>query len=115
MSDSAYEEAVLFETYHSMEPSEEELAKAIICPRCNGSNCAKSFHGVNVRGYLRGYGWKDKAGAKRDMHVYHLDNQDPYSKHRVPGEADHIRRQLKDQGKHDPKTKVFTPPKSDSS
>lgn len=115
MADESYEEAVLFETYHTIEPTKEELEKAVVCPRCDSHNCQKSFHGVNVSGYLRGYGWKDKAGAKRDMHVYHLDNQDPYSKHRVPGEKEHIRAQLKKEGKHDPKTQYFVGPKNSKS
>jgi len=112
MNEDEVAESILFETYHGMEPSVDELAKAVICPRCQGTECTKSFLGVNIRGYLRGYGWKDKAGAKRDMHVYHLDNQDPYSKHRVPGETDHIRRQLKDGGKHQANSKIFIAPKS---
>lgn len=108
MSEDEYGEKLLFETFHVMNPSEEQLKEAVVCPRCESGDCDKTFVGVNVRSYMRGYGWKDKAGAKRDMHVYHLDNQDPYSKHRVEGEKDHIRRQLKDEGKHDPNTKYFT-------
>lgn len=105
-------EAILFETYHTMEASKKELAAAVVCPRCNGNDCSKSMLGVEVKTYMRGYGWRDTAGAKRDMHVYHLDNQDPYSNHRTPGEVDHIRSQLKSGGKHNPKSKVFTATKS---
>jgi|AntRauTorcE11897_2_1112592.scaffolds.fasta_scaffold26707_2 DNA-directed RNA polymerase subunit RPC12/RpoP len=108
MSEEEYGEKLLFETFHTMNPSEEQLKEAVLCPRCNSGDCDKTFVGVNISSYIRGYGWKDKAGSKRDMHVYHLDNQDPYSKHRVPGEVEHVRRGLKDQGKHDPNTKYFT-------
>lgn len=107
MNRDEFGEAVLFETLHSIKPTANELAEATICPRCNSNDCSKSMIGTNIHSYVRGYGWKDKVGARRDMDVYHLDNQDPYSKHRVPGETEHIRQGLKDGGKHDPKTKIF--------
>jgi len=107
MSEDESGQATLFETFHSMQPSSEELAKAVVCPRCGGSECSISMLGVQVRSYIKGYGWKDRVGARRDMNLYHLQNDDPYSKHRVPGEKDHIERGLKNGGKHDPKSKVF--------
>jgi predicted nucleic acid-binding Zn ribbon protein len=107
MTEDEVNQAVLFETYHGMDPSEEELLAATACPRCNSTNCKKSMIGVQVCSYIKGYGWKDRAGARRDMNLYHLQNDDPYSKHRVVGEKDHIERQLKKGGKHDPKSKVF--------
>jgi len=107
MSEQEIGLAVLFETYHSMNPSEDEISKSVVCPRCNSTNCKKSMIGVQVCSYIKGYGWKDRSGARRDMNLYHLQNSDPYSKHRVPGEKDHIERQLKKGGKHDPNSKVF--------
>jgi hypothetical protein len=111
MDRDQFGEAALFETIHPVKATAEELAAAVVCPRCDGTDCEKSMIGVKIHGYTRGYGWKDKVGARRDMDVYHLDNQDPYSKHRVPGEVEHVRQGLKDGGKHDPHTKVFVPPR----
>jgi hypothetical protein len=102
-----YEELVLFETSHSMSPSEEELHEATECPRCHGHNCQKSFHGAAIHGYVKGYGWLDRAGAKRDMNRHKLATDDPYGQYRVPGEVDHIDRQLKNEGQHDPNRKHF--------
>lgn len=108
MTKDEYESKLLFETYHTMNPTEDELKEAVVCPRCQGSNCDKTYTDVHVRSYSRGYGWKDYAGARRDMNVFHLDNDDPYKTHRVAGEVDHIRSNMKKSSKHDPKTKVFT-------
>lgn len=102
-----YEEFVLFETSHSMNPSEDELKEALCCPRCSGCNCRKSLHGVSVHSYVKGYGWLDRDGAKRDMNRYQLHMSDPYASFRVPGEVDHIDAQLKRAGKHDPNSKHF--------
>lgn len=102
------ESNLLFETYHSMNPTEDELKSSVVCPRCSSNKCNKVYTNVTVASYTRGYGWKDYAGARRDMNVFHLDNDDPYKKHRVSGEVDHIRSNLKKKSKRDPKTKVFT-------
>lgn len=98
-----YAREVLFETSHGMKPKPEELKEATKCPRCGGHDCQKSFHGFAVTGYIRGYGWMDKSGVNRDMNLYHLDNKDPYAEHRVDGEVDHIKSQLKKAGKHQTK------------
>lgn len=108
MSEDDFESAVLFETFHAINPNPEDLQKALVCPRCGKTECQRKMLGYNVTSYIRGYGWRDKAGAKRDMHIYHLKNQDPYSSHRTTGEVDHIESNLKKLGKHDPKTKYFT-------
>lgn len=108
MNNNEFGENVLFETFHSMNPSDEELKNAVVCPRCNSSDCFKTFAGTSTHGYIRGYGWKDYAGARRDMNVFHLDHQDPYAAHRTPGEKDHIRSNLKKGSKFDPKTQYFT-------
>lgn len=102
-----YEELVLFETSHSMQPSEQELHEATECPRCHGHNCEKTFYGVQIHGYVRGYGWLDRAGVKRDMHRYTLANNDPYAQYRVSGEVEHIDTQLKKEGQRNPKKKHF--------
>lgn len=102
-----YEELVLFETSHAMRPTKKELREATECPRCHGHNCTKTFHGTNVTGYVRGYGWLDRAGAKRDMHHHTLINNDPYGQYRVPGEVDHISSQLKKHGQRKANKKHF--------
>lgn len=110
LPDELYEELVLFETSHSMEPTPEELREATKCPRCGGNNCEKNFHGTQIHGYIRGYGWLDRAGAKRDMNRHKLANDDPYAQYRVPGEVDHIDDNLRKEGQHDPKRKHYLAP-----
>jgi Zn-finger nucleic acid-binding protein len=102
-----YEEFVLFETSHSMMPSEEELREALECPRCGKRDAIKTMYGAEIHSYIRGYGWLDRSGIKRDMNRYTLANNDPYAQYREPGEADHIDSQLKKQGQHNPKTKHY--------
>lgn len=106
-----YEELVLFETSHAMQPSAEELHEATECPRCKGHNCEKTLYGSQIIGYVRGYGFLDKAGAKRDMNRFKLTEEDPYAEYRVPGEVDDIKRKLDDGGRHAPKTQTFVPTK----
>lgn len=108
LADEVYDELVLFQTSHSMQPTDEELYEAIECPRCKGHNCEKTLHGTQIHGYTRGYGWLDRAGAKRDMNRYKLAMDDPYAPYRVPGEVDHIDSQLKKEGQHNPKRKHFS-------
>jgi len=82
-------------------------APVIKCVRC-GSRCAKTLEGVQVTGYIRGYGLaRDRVGAKRDMDLHHLINKDPYSMHREPGETDQLADQLRRGGKHQKNTKTF--------
>jgi len=101
-----YESLVLFETSHSMEPTEEELAEALVCPRCNSTRCERSFHNGKVIGYTLGAGYCDKEGAKRDMDVFTLQNNDPYAQYRVDGEVESMVNKIKKRGK--PKPKYFT-------
>jgi len=102
-----FEERVLFETSHSMNPTPEELAKAVICPRCKSKKCTLTVYGTNTHGYIKGYGWADRQGITRDMNLHKLQNDDPYAQYRESGEADHIENELKKKGRHDPKTKYF--------
>lgn len=105
-----YEELVLFETSHPMEPTEEELHNATECPRCGKHDAVKSMHGAQIHGYIRGYGWLDRSGIKRDMNRHKLATDDPYAQYRVTGEVEHIDNQLKKGGEHDPKTKHYAGP-----
>lgn len=95
-----FEQHVLFETAHSMEPTEEELAEAAKCPRCNSRDCAITVYGSDVVSFIKGYGWADKDGARRDMNLFHLTQDDPYAQYRVPGEVDDMAAKLKRAGKH---------------
>jgi hypothetical protein len=103
-----YESLVLFETTHSVNPTKEELHRATECPRCGSHDCTKTMYGSQTHGWVRGYGWLDRAGVKRDMHRHTLANNDPYAKYRVPGEVDYLDKKLKSEGRHNPKTKYFT-------
>lgn len=107
-NDDEYDVEVLFETSHSISPSEQELGEALVCPRCNEKNCKKSLKNSNVISYIKGNGFLDKDGARRDMNLYHLTNDDPYAEYRLPGEVDDMKSKLEKGGKHDPKTKYFT-------
>jgi len=89
-----FEELVLFETSHAMEPSKKELLEAKKCPRCGGTNCRITIFGTDICSYIRGYGWRDRDGARRDMHRFHLTNNDPYAKYRVSGEVDDMKKKL---------------------
>lgn len=103
-----YEEEVVYETSHPMNPSEDELCEACECPRCGSHRAERTLHGSEVRWYTRGYGFLDKAGCHRDMNRFKLTQDDPYAQYRQEGEVDHIKDQLDKGGRHNPKTKYFT-------
>ncbi|MDB4490166.1 hypothetical protein N9045_01480 [bacterium] len=109
-----YESLVIFETSHSIQATEKELLEAKECPRCSSTNCEKTMYGTDHHSFIRGYGFLDKSGAKRDMNRFKLNNDDPYGEYRVAGEVDHINTQLNKGGKHDPKTKYFVQEKKDN-
>lgn len=106
-----YEELVLFETSHSMNPTPEELYEATECPRCHNRNCEKSFHGLNIIGYVRGNGYLDRVGVQRDMNKFKLTQDDPYGQYRVTGEVDELKARIDRAGKHNPKTMYSVPTK----
>lgn len=109
-----YEELILFETEHSLRPSEKELYAATECPRCNGHDCTRTMYGTRIHSYVRGYGWKDRVGARRDMNRYKLANDDPYAEHREHGEAEYLDNKLKKEGQYNPHTTYFVPTASDT-
>lgn len=99
---------VIFETSHHMEPTEEELAEARICPRCHGQNTEKTFIGVGPPiCYVRGNGYLDRAGCHRDMALHKITTDDPYDYLREPGEAEDLANKLRRGGQHNPHTKYF--------
>jgi hypothetical protein len=110
-----YEEHVLFETAHGIKAGPEEIADAMICPRCHGSDCEKTFLGYDIVGYIRGNGYLDTAGAKRDMNLFHLTANDaetgktldPYAEYRQPGEVEDLKQRLVRAGRHNPNTKHY--------
>lgn len=113
-SQDEYDSEVLFETIHRMQATESELNEALTCPRC-GKSEAERFYGYdNVIAYIRGNGFLDKAGARRDMHMHTLETKDPYAEMRQPGEVDELKSKLKRAGTHDPKPQhyVVTEPKA---
>lgn len=103
-------EHAVFETKHSMFPSESELAETTICPRCNSNKTKKIFHNMEVSGYVRGNGYLDKAGCHRDMNLFKLtekdpdtgESLDPYHHMRQPGETDELKSKLKQGDKPKP-------------
>ncbi len=102
-----YDELVLFETSHSMKPSEAELAEALKCPRCGKCDCERSYKYSQITGYVRGNGYLDKAGVKRDMNLHHLTQNDPYSEYRQPGEVEDLKTRLVRGGRHNPNRKHY--------
>jgi len=77
----------------------------IKCPKCK-RNAYMTFKSVPAA-YVRGYGWLDKAGRRRDMNLHKLINDDPYKKYREPGEKSELASRLKKGGRHNPKAKHF--------
>ena len=102
-----YDEMVLFETSHTMNPTDSELLEAKKCPRCGGVDCQKSMKNSKIISYVLGNGFLDKSGVKRDMNLYHLTQDDPYAEYRQPGEVDDMKAKLKRGGQHNPNTKHF--------
>jgi predicted nucleic acid-binding Zn ribbon protein len=93
---------LIFETQHGM--NEKPKVK---CPRCGGTNTEVCFAGQDTVFFIRGNGWLDVKGRRRDMHLYKLLNEDPYSDMREPGEKDELAASLRKGGKHNPKPKAF--------
>jgi len=102
------ESNVLFETSHKMNPTEEELKKALICPRCESINATKTMHGVSFTTYVRGYGWLDKNGIARDRNTHTLINNDPYAQYRQGDEISQIKETLQKKGKRTTTPSHFT-------
>lgn len=91
---STGKEALVFEVAHGM----NETPK-VPCPKCKKTNTEKTFIGVDVIFYVRGNGWLDVKGRRRDMHLYKLMNDDPYKSIRPPGEKEDLANKLRKGGK----------------
>jgi DNA-directed RNA polymerase subunit RPC12/RpoP len=93
-NDCSDEEAwFVFETEHSMKKKPK-----VKCPQCGKTNTEVTFLTVPPA-YTRGYGWLDKSGRRRDMHLWKLQNEDPYGGMREPGEKDDLANRLRRGGK----------------
>lgn len=104
---------VTFDTYHGFEPTPKELVKATKCPRCGRhENAERQLACGTANCYVRGNGYMDKAGTNRAMNMHKLETfdeetgepNDPYHEHRVSGEVDDLKVQLKKAGQHKPNT-----------
>jgi rRNA maturation protein Nop10 len=76
------------------------------CPNCGGLKTQIAFLSTPMT-YIRGYGYMDKEGRRRDMNLFKLQNDDPYKKYRAPGEKDDLAHRLRRGGKHNPKRKTY--------
>lgn len=94
---------LVWETEHSMGETPE-----IKCPVCE-SSALRLISGGEF--YFRGNGYLDKAGCRRDMNLYKLQQNDPYGYMRQPGEAEHLADSIRKRGKRDPKREYFIPKK----
>lgn len=94
---------LVFEAQHGM--NEKPKVK---CPKCAKTNTQVCFAGYDAPSvYVRGYGWMDRKGRQRDMHLWKLMNDDPYGGMREPGEKDELAKNLRKGGKHNPRAKAF--------
>jgi len=74
------------------------------CPECGSTDIKKAF-GVEAT-YVRGYGFMDKAGVKRDMDMHIMSTgRDPYEEHRKIGEAREVVRKLQKSRERNTKAK----------
>jgi hypothetical protein len=112
---------VMFETRHSFKPSKSEIKKTTQCPRCEGFNTSITIVGTSLQIFSRGIIWeeyrKNNANAiRRDMAQYQLQNHDPYSEMRRPGEASDLAHKLATGGRKVTDKKHFDikPAKEDS-
>lgn len=65
---------------------DSDYSGGILCPVCDSSAMVKIFSISEV--YVRGYGYTDKLGMKRDMDVHLLTSgNDPYKKYRQEWEV----------------------------
>jgi putative FmdB family regulatory protein len=78
------------------------------CERCGSKNTQRTFIAA-PEFYTRGYGYCDKKGARRDMNLHKLVNDDPYASMRQPGEKEDLAQKLRQGGKHNPRRKIIVP------
>lgn len=78
------------------------------CPKCNSWKTTLLIsETAGSVAYIKGNGWLDVKGRRRDMNLYKLQNDDPYGHMRQPGEKDELAAKIRKGGKHNPKPKNF--------
>lgn len=77
---------------HSM--SEDPI---ITCQKCGGE-CFRAIQPVN--GYVRGSCYLNKNDCKKQATLHTLKENDPYARHRQPGEKDDLISKMKNGGKN---------------
>ena len=76
------------------------------CPVCGGSDI-RQVMGLEAS-YVRGYGFADKKGVKRDMDIHTMTTgRDPYQEHRQMGESREVVRKLQKSRERDKKPKTI--------
>jgi hypothetical protein len=76
------------------------------CPDCGGDRIRKVF-GLETS-YVRGYGYIDKAGTKRDMDLHAMSTgKDPYKEHRKMGESREVITKLQKDREHKTHSKTI--------
>lgn len=90
-------------------PMAEQLPDQV-CPACDHPAVSVIHRGQTVF-YERGYGYKDRAGCRRDMNLYKLTKDDPYGGMRESGESDHLANKIRAGGKFNPKRQYYVPSK----
>lgn len=77
-----------------------------VCPECNGTKVNKVI-GIETS-YVRGYGYADKKGTKRDMDLHAMSTgKDPYKEHRKMGESRAVITALQRDKEHDTRPKTI--------
>jgi hypothetical protein len=77
-----------------------------VCPICGGVKLTQVF-GVETA-YIKGYGFTDKKGVKRDMDIHAMTSgRDPYSEHRQMGESRSIVNALQKDREHKKRPKTI--------
>ena len=61
----------------------------IECPECSKSDVGRLIVRIG-QGWIKGNGFLDVEGRRRDMHLYKLQNDDPYAHMRPPGDKEVI-------------------------
>lgn len=76
------------------------------CPECNGTNIQKIL-GMEMS-YIRGHGFLDKTGVKRDMDLHTMvTGRDPYKEHRKEGESRDVILRLQQAKEHNTHQKTI--------
>lgn len=76
-------EQLVWEEIHGIQENPE-----IKCPICKNV-CSRTFYGVKVAFLIPGTFLRDTMECKTLANIHRLETDDPYARHRVPGEKDH--------------------------